>query len=232
MFRRAAAGEGQDTIARRLNEQKIPTWSRYNRKAQYWHRSYVDKILTNPPVIGTFVPHRKYVDEKGKRQRKALDAIPNYYPAIVDADTFEAVASRFRPRGRHANQPTKSLFSGMMRCSHDGATVSRVSKGEYIYLICNKANAKAANHPLQAVRYELVEGTFRRLARGIIANAPRTTDTDLEEQIRQWGVNIDAGEGIVRDLVEELLDNKSPAIRQRLQHAEAELEKYRDELRS
>jgi DNA invertase Pin-like site-specific DNA recombinase len=232
MFRRAAAGDGQHKIAQWLNAQKIPTWSRTKRKATYWHRSYVAKILANPAVMGTFVPHRKSVDEKGKRQRKPLDPIPNHYPAIVDADTFDIVASRFRPRGRHANQPTRSLFSGVMKCSHDGATVSRVSKGDYVYLVCSRANAKAATHPIQAVRYDDVEKAFRRAAKGIIADAPRTTDVDLEDQIRQCGVNIDAGEIIVEELVEELVGHKSDALRRKLQEAEAALEQERGKLRA
>ena len=231
MFRRAAAGDGQHKIAHWLNEQKIPAWSRTKRKAQYWHRSYVNKILTNPAAIGTFVPHRKFVDEKGKRQRKALDAIPNYYPAVVDPDTFDVVASRFRPRGRHANQPTRSLFSGVLKCAHDGATVSRVSKGEYVYLICSKANSKVATHPLQAVRYEEVEKVFRRLAAGIIVDAPRTKDTDLEEQIRQCGVSIDVIDDECRELVRELRTSKSEAVRRELQEAEMKLDKSRDRLR-
>jgi DNA invertase Pin-like site-specific DNA recombinase len=238
IFEKALAGWGQHKIAHWLNDQVIPTWG-VARRAAYWHRSYVQKILTNPAVIGTFVPHHKRPDANGKRQRKALDAIPNHYPAVVDRETFDSVASRFStpaPRGRHANQGIRSLFSGVLRCSQCGATVSRACKGEHVYLICARVNSlgvAAGPHPHQPVRYERVESLFRQRARSIVNDAPRTNDTDLEDRIQQCGVDIDAGEDIVRELIEELLEHRnSPAIRQRLQEAEAELENERDELRA
>jgi hypothetical protein len=110
--------------------------------------------------------------------------------------------------------------------------MSRVLKHKHTYLACAKAYSTGV-HPYQTIRYPLVEKLFRQWAKGIIQDAPRTNDTDLEEQIRWCGVNIDAGEDIVRELVEELLEHRnSPAIRQRLQEAEAELEERRDELRT
>jgi DNA invertase Pin-like site-specific DNA recombinase len=237
IFEKALAGWGQHRIARWLNDQHTPTWGAA-RKAAYWHRSYVEKILINPAVIGTFVPHQKRPDTNGKRQRKPLDPIPNHYPAVVDRETFERVASRFStpaPRGRHANQTIRSLFGGVLRCSQCGATVSRAIKGEYAYLICAKVNSlgvAAGPHPHRAVRYDHVEWLFRQRAKGFISDAPRTNDMDLEGQIRECGENIDGMEIVVQDLVEELLEHKSEAVRKRLQQAEADLEKYREELRT
>src|SRR5262249_38087965 len=106
-------------------------------------------------------------------------------------------------RGRHANRTVRSLFSGVLRCSQCGATVSRVSKGEHVYLVCAKANSRAGTHPYQAVRYALVEKPFRQWAAGIIADAPRTKDTDLEEKIKRCRVNLDGCEELVHDLVDE-----------------------------
>jgi DNA invertase Pin-like site-specific DNA recombinase len=233
IFSKAIEGWGQHKIAHWLNAQGIPTWGR----ASQWHRSYVRKILANPAVIGTFTPHKKLVDGNGKRRRKAVDTVEAYFPVVVEREMFDSVALRSAttaPRGRHANRALKSLFSGVLCCSQCGATVSRVSKGkgEHVYLVCAKAYSRAGTHQYQAVRYELIEGQFRRWARGIIADAPRSNDEDLEQRIRQCTVNIDAAEMLVGELVEELLDRKSDALRKRLQQVEAELEKSRDELRT
>ena len=230
IFVKAVEGWGQHKIAHWLNDRGVPTWG----DASQWHRSYVKKILTNAAVIGTFTPHKKLVDNKGKRRRKPVATIENHFPAVVERELFDAVALKFAttaPRGRHANRPLRSLFSGVLRCSQCGATVSRVSKGEHVYLVCAKANSRAGTHPYQAVRYELVEKQFRRWAKGIIADAPRTNDTDLEEQIQRGRVNIDACEELTHELVDELVVNKSDAVRKRLQQAETELDRQRDVLR-
>jgi DNA invertase Pin-like site-specific DNA recombinase len=231
IFEKAIQGWGQHKIAHWLNERGIPTWG----DASQWHRSYVKKILANPAVIGTFTPHKKLVDSTGKRRRKSLDPIEGYFPAVVEREAFDAVALRAATtasRGRHANRAVRSLFAGVLKCSRCGSTVSRVSKGEHVYLVCAKANSRAGTHPYQAVRYTLVEKLFRRWAAGIIADAPRSSDEDLEQQIRQCTVNVDAGDMLVGELLDELVTNKSEAVRRRLQQVEAELEKARDELRS
>src|SRR5262249_26472693 len=52
IFKKVAAGWGQHKIVRWLNQRGIETWGNGKRKAKYWHRSYVQKILNNPAAIG------------------------------------------------------------------------------------------------------------------------------------------------------------------------------------
>jgi DNA invertase Pin-like site-specific DNA recombinase len=127
-------------------------------------------------------------DANGKRQRKALDPIPNHYPAVVDRETFDSVASRFStpaPRGRHANQAIRSLFSGVLRCSRCGATVSRACKGEHVYLICARVNSlgvAAGPHPHRPIPL------FPHPIRSNIANSPSRTgrvDSDAAAGVRR-----------------------------------------------
>src|SRR5262249_62358692 len=116
----------------------------------------------------------------------------------------------------HANQAPRSLFSGVLRCAQCETTVSRVSKGEYVYLVCARVNTLgrgAAGHPYQPVRYERIEKLFQQRAAGIIKDAPRTSDEDLEEQIRRRGVTIDALTVMIDELIEELITNKSATVR-------------------
>jgi len=231
IFSKAIEGWGQHKIAHWLNTQGTRTWGR----ASQWHRSYVKKILTNPAVLGTFTPHRKLVDGNGKRRRKAFDPVEAYFPAVVERETFDAMARRFATaaaRGRHANREVKNLFGGLMRCSQCGATVTRITKGKWVYLVCAKTNSRAGSHPYQAVRYEYVEGGFRECAEIIIGDAPRGPSTEeLEAQIDSLTANILGGDELAREIVDELLTNKSEAVRARLREVEAELEGYKDELR-
>jgi len=231
IFAKAIEGWGLSKIARWLNDQHTPTWG----DAQEWDKSYVKKILTNPVVIGTFTPHQQRPDNNGKRRRTPVGSIiENYFPAVVEQEMFDTVALRFATtavRGRHANREVRSLFAGVLRCSRCGSTVSRAVKGEHVYLACAKAYS-IGTHPFRTIRYPLVEKLFRQRATGIIKDAPRTSDEDLEEQIRQRRVSADALEVLGDELVQELLDHKSEAVRRKLHEAEVELEKARDELRT
>jgi hypothetical protein len=230
IFEKAVQGWGQHKIAHWLNERGVPTWG----GASHWHRSYVKRILTNPAVIGTFTPHQKLDDGTGNRRRKPLNPIENYFPAAVEREMFDTVALRFATiasRGRHANRAVRSLFAGVLKCSRCGSTVSRVSKGDHVYLVCAKANSRAGTHQYEAVRYALVERAFRGRATGLIADAPRTSDTDLEELIERCRINVDVSEMSVHELVRELVYSKSNAVRERLSETETELEQQRDELR-
>ena len=89
IFEKANSGWGQHRIAHWLNERGIPPWGR----AAHWHRSYVRKILTNSAVIGTFTPHKAVKATGGVRRRVPLDAIPGYWPSIVEPDLFQRVSS-------------------------------------------------------------------------------------------------------------------------------------------
>ena len=127
IFQKADEGWGQHRIAQWLNEQGTPTWGGRGkqRKAECWHRSYVKKLSTNSAVVGTFTPYQRLTDPNGKRKRKPLDPIEIYFPAVVDRDLFERVASRAlatAPRGRNATIEPASI---LLECS--GARAAAVS---------------------------------------------------------------------------------------------------------
>lgn len=238
IFEKADAGWGQHRIAQWLNAQGTETWGglKKQRKAEVWHRSYVKKLLTNSAVVGTFTPHQRLTDGNGKRHRKPLDPIPGYFPAVVDAELFERVTSRARApgaRGRNANAEPVSIFAGLLRCAHCQGVVTRVSKGEYVYLICSRANRKGTKGcRYQAVRYEDVEQAFRHNAVSIIREAPRGKDTaEIEDEISRLEEHLSATAEQAHDIADELVMQKSDVLRQRLADKEAGIERLRENIR-
>ena len=94
----------------------------------------------------------------------------------VDADTYWRVnrkLSTTASRGQHAKQPSKSIVSGIVFCATCGHAVTRVAKGDYVYLVCSRANMRAEGCAYTAVRYDTVEGALREQARQLIKEAPR-----------------------------------------------------------
>lgn len=235
IFRKADEGWGQHRIAHWLNETGVGTWGDGKRKAAYWHRSYVRKILTNSAVVGAFTPHRLLRNAKGSRRRVPLETIEGYWPAIVDRDLFARVSSAAlvtAARGRHASNEPASIFAGVMKCARCGGAVVRVSKGEHVYLACGKAHAKANGCKYQAVRYQDVESAIREGAQAIFDEAPRGQE-DGEMELQLAGMEEDVSElgARARSIADELLREPSEVLRGKLREAEAELVAARDVLR-
>ena len=110
-------GKGQGKIADLLTEQGVTPW---NRRKPVWHQSYIFKLLHNRAVIGEYQPE---VTVEGKRT--AAEIVENYYPAIIDRDTFELIQDKTQlRRENHAGRKGKkyaNLFQGMTRCDVCGA---------------------------------------------------------------------------------------------------------------
>jgi DNA invertase Pin-like site-specific DNA recombinase len=234
VYSMAEGGLGQQLIAERLNKEGVPTFERRGnqRKAGAWHRSYVQRLLTNSTLVGTFTPHLR---GKDKRKPVPQDPVENYFPKIIERELFERVASRARataPRGRHAAVETRSVFAGLGKCAHCGGPFTRMQKSaSNVYLVCSRANRRLGCK-LQAVRYDDVERTLREHARAIIEEAPRGLETEeLEAEI----ANLDVVVGIIadeaRELADELVRGKSNVVRARLREKEQELNAARERLR-
>ncbi|MGC2960533.1 recombinase family protein [Paraburkholderia graminis] len=127
MFESSKDGIGSETIARRLNQQEIPTFG--TRSANRWHSSYIKKILDNRAVLGEFQPHTLV---NGKRIPEG-DPAPDYFPRIVSDEDF--VLAKTARQSRRTNsagrkgQTFSNLFSGLLRCGYCNGSIVYVNKG-------------------------------------------------------------------------------------------------------
>jgi DNA invertase Pin-like site-specific DNA recombinase len=235
IFRKADAGWSRHRIAHWLNELQVDTWGRAKRKASFWHSSYIQKLLRNPAVLGTFTPHKVSKDAAGGRTRKPLDAIEGYWPAVIDGDLFARVSAQARTtsaRGRNAGIAPRSIVAGLLKCARCGSSAVRVSKGEQVYLVCSRANARAKGCKYQAVSYASVEEALRDNIEAIIEDTPRGLETaEIERAIRKQDLVVDD----LRDEVEELLTlatrERSEAARGALREKELKLAEQWERLR-
>jgi DNA invertase Pin-like site-specific DNA recombinase len=209
MFERMAAGEGLTRIARELNQRDIPTWTQAGKRktADHWRTSYIRKVLTSTAPIGTFTPHTTKHDETTRARRdEAMTPVENLFPAAVNADLYWSVNRKLKTtaaRGRNAKQPPKSIVSGIMFCATCGHAVTRVAKGDYVYLVCSRANMRAEGCTYMAVRYDAVEKALKGNARQLIKEAPRGRSTSkLERQIEQLQAEADGMETLSFELVQ------------------------------
>jgi DNA invertase Pin-like site-specific DNA recombinase len=234
MFERTDAGWGQHKIARDFNARGLETWGAGGWKAKYWHRSYVRKILCNRAAIGVFTPHRTEKDPITRRRtRKPLETIDHRLPKVVDRELFERVKSRLETteaRGRNSSRDPRSIFAGVMKCQYCDGTVTRVTKGKHVYLVCSAANARGGTCQYESVPYQQAQDSFCATLDRMIAEAPRGRDTgELEEAIRQ-AENL---ESALSDEMGEILDlrivDRSRAARERLKVVETQMEEAREQ---
>jgi hypothetical protein len=158
-YKLALDGLGTDKIIRAFREEDISSFS----GKPTWSRSSMNRLLTNPQVIGEFEPHRK-VD--GKRISRGVTH-EAYYPAAVSADVFYKVqAGRERRRQVSRGRPSQNggnLFSGIAQCGACGSPMHYKWHGEsprgYAYLRCS-AHANGSCFASKPVRYDEFEADF------------------------------------------------------------------------
>ncbi|UFW87225.1 recombinase family protein [Bradyrhizobium barranii] len=217
IFEMADDGMGQHTIAAQLNESKVDTRGAGGWKAKFWHKSYIRKLLTNKAAIGVFVPHTvRKVDGKRTKERTPQEPILHRFPAAIDRELFERVNARMSTtgaRGRNTNAPVQSIFAGVLKCRHCGGTVTRVNKGEHVYLVCSAAHAKSGTCKYESVPYLDAQSEMRRVIHQVLDGAPRGNDTaEMDEKIEQQRAMIDVGEERVRQLLEITIPKGSHAL--------------------
>jgi DNA invertase Pin-like site-specific DNA recombinase len=225
MFELTIDGWGQQRIARWLEGTGVDTWGAGGWKAKYWQKSYVRRILRNPAVFGTFVPHRAPKATAGaKRTRTALDPRHGMWPAAVSRDLFDEVQNILEtkaPRGRNAGKAARSIFAGVMRCHRCGDTVTRVTKGKHQYLVCAGANVGKCVY--ETVPYQEAEDALVHVTARMLHEAPRGRETaSMDAEILRLEGSLDAGTELIRGLVDELAVKKSHAVREALSRTEAE----------
>ena len=116
IFERTVGGDGKRTIAMDLNRRCVSPWGRGRSKADGWHPSYIQKILTNPAVVGEYQPHSK---PRGETRRiKVGDAVQGYFPAVIPESLWSAVRGmKVNGRGNNGQRgDVNSLFTGLCRC--------------------------------------------------------------------------------------------------------------------
>ena len=189
----------------------------------------------NKAAIGIFVPHR-VTRSGGKLVRTELDAIAGRFPAAVSRELFDAVNDRLattKPKGLNAAMPVRNIFSGVMQCECCGGTVTRVNKGEHVYLACSVARSKAGVHRNWSVPYDQAVQAFRRELKRTLRAAPIGDDmATIIERLQQLEVEIDAGNSAIAELLEMTISDRSKAARNKLQQYEAELETLEREHRT
>jgi DNA invertase Pin-like site-specific DNA recombinase len=236
IFDMAVSGVGLHGIASALNSEGVPPFGRGAAvKAKLWHRSYVAKIVDNPAVVGTFLPHVMEHDANG-RSRKPVEPVHGYFPAIVREDLFHRVrtmrADGRAPATRTGKSETVSLLAGLACCPLCGNTMTRVNKGSakkagVPRLVCTMARAKRCG--AASIRQDVAEAALLRHASEVFQEVPVPDLMDhwfSQHEVEGAESHLLALRGKIERVLDEIAAGTGPseALRAHLDKLEAELE--------
>jgi Recombinase len=134
IFQLSIGGLGSYSIAKQLDRQNIPAFG----KSPKWDHTTIDSLLRNRATLGEHQP--KSYAGGSKKGVPVGDPIPNYYPAIIDEETFVAAQTARQihlasGRGRKGND-LANLFTGITTCAYCGEAAKFYSNGNAKSLIC------------------------------------------------------------------------------------------------
>ena len=146
LFAWALEGHGPNFIRRRLEEQKMPCPTWWNRqrglrntftkwekqdpeKGRYiWDFTVIKDILTNPVYTGAIASQKKEYRFKigtiGEKKPEDWIVVEGQHQPIVDRSSFEIVQEKLRSRQRPRQNGEVSLFAGLLKCGECGKSLN------------------------------------------------------------------------------------------------------------
>jgi DNA invertase Pin-like site-specific DNA recombinase len=157
------SGHGLYGICKILNENHTPT---FHKTTKGWGSTTIRRLLTTRSVLGEMQFFKTSKIKNGERITVPDgEPIPNYYPAIIDEDTFYAAQHRQALRkcafGKIGGM--KNLFSKIVKCGYCGATMQYNIRGtqKTRYLNCRESLRKSCAVKLTlSFRYKDLEDAF------------------------------------------------------------------------
>jgi DNA invertase Pin-like site-specific DNA recombinase len=160
----ADLGMGVDSIARKLNRDRVPTLSGRGT----WYKTVILRLLRDRSVLGEMVPH-VMVDGK----RTPMEVETDYYPRLISDDVFyraQAALSRRRiAGGGRKGERLSNLFTHLCKCGQCGATMHMLNRSDHSgrWLACNKARRGLSDCRPSSWKYDSFERSFLTFVREV-----------------------------------------------------------------
>lgn len=184
IFEEFVGGTGRGTIALRLNREGIASFGH----GQGWHGGTIQKITTNPAVIGHYTPHtvRREVatgpDGKPMMREKRIPVGPTnttYYPQAIPPELFYRAQLVAKERsvvpgnaGGRKGTVFSNLFSGLATCANCKRRMNYVDRGVRSTVVLRCSGERT----------------------GTCTNSARVPYKALEEAVLDWVQELDLGE--------------------------------------
>lgn len=168
IFALACMGCSTGIIAKKLNEERVPTPGQYKNRERmqyhilddegYWNSKMVLKILENKVYLGMVVNGKYKVTKIGGSQFKRVAdedrvCVSGKHEAIVTEQEFlkasEVIRYRGCQKGKEHKGKQESILLGKLRCGNCGRSLNRITCMKVPCFVCERA------------RYDAGSGCFR-----------------------------------------------------------------------
>ncbi|AUW92697.1 hypothetical protein BXT84_00930 [Sulfobacillus thermotolerans] len=187
-------GIGGREIAKRLNQQEIPTQT----GTSQWGAPEILRLLRRPANAGDlqhgaleFFKERTGVTHKRHRDEPLI--VPDAHPALVDRATWEAAQRILQARGQHSGRQADSpyLLSGLVYCGYCGKpmTVIKGGRGRKPRYTCRAYHMQGLCQPntvaVDAVETAVVEDWLTRMAHPTAAEVQAWAEWKIAQEHNQ-----------------------------------------------
>jgi DNA invertase Pin-like site-specific DNA recombinase len=225
IFELALSGVGTPTIARKFNEEKVPTMQR----AAFWTFGTINAILKNASVTGMFTP-----------KKAAAAPIPEYYPRIISDAQFYQVREHLLQRrwvpGTNSRRML-NLFSGICSCAscHSMMRVKSASASNNgkSYLQCLLAfSGKDCDQPIFPA-YAAERAILSHLAHTVAVQIKNSENVNHVDPVKV----LEHQRQLVKEKIEKLIDaltmtGNSERVAARIAKLEEELDELNGQIAS
>lgn len=148
IFLRFNDGESMGSIAADLNARNLK-----GTRGGEWCQQRIHDVVTNEKYLGNALLQKTFVNNHlEKKQVKNRGELPQYYAegthdAIIDAETFAKAQERIealRLAAEERPKPTRSAFTGKIRCVKCGKNYKRGRHGDRAFWNCSTYLSKGA----------------------------------------------------------------------------------------
>ena len=198
IFLWALEGHGPNFIRRRLEEQKVPCPTWWNRERGFrnvrtkwekkdpengrymWDFSVIKDILMNPVYTGAIASQKKDYRFKigtiGEKKPQDWIVVEERHEPLIDSKSFAIVQDKLKSRQRPRQDGETSLFAGLIKCGECGKSLTirttHAKHPQQIYA-CKTYGAFGKNHCTQhrveySTLYRLVLNKIRECARAAL----------------------------------------------------------------
>ncbi|MFK3777274.1 recombinase family protein [Agrobacterium sp. NPDC089420] len=187
IFQETIDGFGRREIMRRLNVEGEPTF----RGGKGWHTSSIAKVIQSRAVLGEYQPH--VGTHKNRNRKPDGEPITDYYPRIIDDDTFwraqNATAGRRQSAAGRKGQKGAHILQGLARCASCGGPMHIQNKGKPpkggIYLVCSGNLRKTGCDNTRRIRVDRLERDLLTALLHVDVAALASLDDETPEMLRQ-----------------------------------------------
>jgi len=204
IFKLSIMGHGVQMIAKVLNKEQVPVMGRKSLRGRkiVWNETVVYHVLKSRATFGEYQPCKG----RGNTRIPSGPAIKDYYPAIIDQNTFlraqAAMKNRTRKgvgrRGKHVN-----LFAGLLVDARDGGsfTYKHIGKRSTLVPVGAKQGRGTRWSSYPAVQFDVaILSQLREVSANDVISDNNDTSravellarkTELESLIALWKAKMD-----------------------------------------